>query len=50
MVNGVVTIITTAFCVTALGIALRPNAPTAAVATALTNGIANMQKASFGPA
>ena len=49
MVNNIVTIFTTALAVTALGIALRPNAPTAAVLTAGLGGFANIQKAAFGP-
>ena len=49
MVGNIVTIFTTALAVTALGIALRPNAPTAQVLTAGLNGFANVQRAAFGP-
>jgi len=42
-------VVGTVFAVTALGIALRPGAPTATVVSALTNGIAKMQSATFGP-
>lgn len=42
-------VLTTVFAVTALGIALRPGAPTAKVITALTSGVAKIQTASFGP-
>ena len=50
MLDSVVTIVSTAFAVTAVGIALRPNAPTAQVITAFFNGLAKSQSASFGPA
>lgn len=49
MVDKIVSIFTTAFVVTAVGIALRPKAPTAAVITAATTGVAKMQTAAFGP-
>lgn len=49
MLDQVVTIVTTAFAVTAVGIALRPNAPTAQVVTAFFNGLATSQRATFGP-
>jgi hypothetical protein len=49
MVDKIVTIFTTALAVTALGIALRPNAPTAAVLSSGLNGFANIQRAAFGP-
>lgn len=49
MVDKAISVITTVFAVTAIGIALRPNAPTATVITAFWNGIANAQKAAFGP-
>ena len=48
--DSVVTIAVTAFTVTAVGIALRPGAPTAAVVKAFFNGLAKSQKAAFGPA
>jgi hypothetical protein len=47
--DSVVTIATTAFAVTAVGIALRPNAPTASVIKAFFSGLAASQKATFGP-
>jgi len=49
VLDRVVTIVTTAFAVTAVGIALRPNAPTASVITAFFNGLAASQRATFGP-
>lgn len=49
MLDSAVTIVTTAFAVTAVGIALRPNAPTAAVIKAFFNGLAASQRATFGP-
>lgn len=49
MKDALVAIIGTAFAVTAVGIALRPGAPTASVISALTNGVAKMQSATFGP-
>ena len=49
MVDKLVSIVTTAFVVTAIGIALRPGAPTAKVITAGTSGVAKMQRAAFGP-
>lgn len=49
MIDALVTVVTTAFAVTAVGIALRPNAPTAQVITAFFNGLAGSQRATFGP-
>lgn len=49
MLDKIVTIATTALAVTAVGIALRPGAPTAKVITAATSGFAKIQRASFGP-
>ena len=49
MVDKLVSIVSTIFAVTALGIALRPNAPTANVIAATFNGIATTQRAAFGP-
>lgn len=49
MVDKVISVVTTIFAVTALGIALRPNAPTAKVIEATFNGIATTQRAAFGP-
>ena len=49
MVEKFLGIFTTIFLVTALGIALRPGAPTAKVITAWFNGIASTQRAAFGP-
>lgn len=50
MMDKAFSVIITVFAVTALGIALRPGAPTATVISSLTSGIANMQRAAFGPA
>ena len=49
MVDKILGIIGIIFAVTALGIALRPNAPTARVITAFFGGIAATQRAAFGP-
>ena len=49
MVDKVISIFTTIFVVTALGIALRPGAPTAKVIAAWFSGIALTQRAAFGP-
>lgn len=49
MVDKVVSVITTAFMITALGIALRPGAPTAAVIKAVGSSVAQIQTAAFGP-
>lgn len=49
MVDKVVSVVATIFAVTALGIALRPNAPTAKVITSFFNGIATTQRAAYGP-
>jgi len=49
MLDKIISIFTTIFLVTALGIALRPGAPTAKVITAWFNGIAKTQRAAFGP-
>lgn len=49
MKDAFVALVGTVFAVTAVGIALRPGAPTANVISALTNGIAKMQSATFGP-
>lgn len=45
MVNSIVSIFITALVVTAIGIALRPNAPTAKVISATLGGFAGIQKA-----
>lgn len=49
MVDKVISVISTIFLVTALGIALRPGAPTAKVIEALFGGISKAQRAAFGP-
>jgi hypothetical protein len=49
MFDKVVSIVVTIFAVTALGIALRPGAPTASVIKAFFSGLAASQKAAFGP-
>lgn len=49
MVDKFVSVLTTVFMVTALGIALRKGAPTAKVIAAGGDAIAKIQKATFGP-
>lgn len=49
MVDKVISIFTTALAVTALGIALRPKAPTAEVMRSTLEGFAKIQTAAFGP-
>jgi hypothetical protein len=49
MFDKVFTVLTTALAITAVGIALRPGAPTAAVASSLLGGFAGIQKAAYGP-
>lgn len=49
MIDKLVTIVTTALAVTAVGIALRPGAPTAKVIAASGTSLAKVQRASFGP-
>lgn len=49
MMDKVISLLTTVFFITALGIALRPKAPTAKVITATGNAVAKMQRAAFGP-
>ena len=49
MVDKLLGIVGIIFAVTALGIALRPNAPTAKVIQATFAGIAQSQRAAFGP-
>lgn len=49
MIDKVVSIFTTALAVTALGIALRPKAPTADVLREGLGGFAKIQTAAFGP-
>lgn len=48
MVDKVVSVFTTALIVTAVGIALRPGAPTAKVITAIFKGFAGVQRAAAG--
>lgn len=43
------TVLTTALAITAVGIALRPKAPTAGVITAFFNGFSKIQTAAYGP-
>lgn len=50
MIDKLIGVVGTIFAVTALGIALRPNAPTAKVIEAGFAGIAATQRAAFGPA
>jgi preprotein translocase subunit SecG len=49
MLDKLTTVLVTIFIVTAVGIALRPKAPTASVLKAFFGGIAETQKAAFGP-
>lgn len=49
MVDKIVSIATTALLVTAVGIALRPGAPTAKVLESAFSGLAKVQTAAFGP-
>lgn len=49
MMDKLVTIVTTALCVTAVGIALRPGAPTAKVIKAAGSALAGVEKATYGP-
>jgi hypothetical protein len=48
MFDKAFTILTTAFVITGVGIALRPGAPTAGVIKATTGGISGMQRAAYG--
>ena len=49
MVDKIISVFVTALGVTALGIALRPQAKTADVIRATTGGFAQIQTAAFGP-
>lgn len=49
MIDKFVTIAVTALGITAVGIALRPGAPTAKVISATFGGLANVQRAAYGP-
>ncbi len=49
MVDKITSVITTMFLVTAVGIALRPGAPTAKVISAFFTGLSQTQRAAFGP-
>ena len=49
MIEKVVSIFSLALVATMVGIALRPNAPTASVLTAGTTGFAKIETAAFGP-
>jgi hypothetical protein len=49
MVEKFFTVLTTALAITAVGIALRPKAPTAQVITSFFNGFAKVQTAAYGP-
>ncbi len=49
MVDKIVSIFTTALIITGVGIALRPNAPTAKVIESALSGLAKVQTAAFGP-
>lgn len=49
MVDKIVTIFTTALAVTAVGIALRPGAPTAKVALASGTAFAKIERGAYGP-
>ena len=50
MVDKIVSVFVTALAVTAVGIALRPGAPTAKVIDATLSGFAKMQRSAYGPA
>lgn len=50
MIDKITTVLVTALVVTAVGIALRPKAPTAKVISAATTGFANIERATYGPA
>lgn len=49
MIDKVFSVATTALVVTAVGIALRPGAPTANVVDSLLTGFAKIQTATYGP-
>lgn len=49
MADKLISVVTTIFLVTAVGIALRPGAPTAKVIEAIFSGISKSQRAAFGP-
>lgn len=49
MIDSFVTIAVTALTVTAVGIALRPGAPTAKVVSAGFGGLANVERSAYGP-
>jgi hypothetical protein len=48
MFSDLAGVLTTALLVTAVGIALKPNAPTASVVSSLTNGFSNIEAAAGG--
>jgi len=49
MFDKAISVITTVFIVTAIGIVLRPGSTAPQFVPALTNGIAKMQTAAYGP-
>jgi hypothetical protein len=49
MLDKLTTVLTTALAVTGVGIALRPNAPTAAVVKNFWAGFAGVERAAYGP-
>lgn len=49
MIDKIVTIFTTALGVTAVGIALRPGAPTAKVIGSTFGGFAKVERGTYGP-
>lgn len=50
MVDKIVSIFTTALIVAAVGIALRPGAPTAKVIQAVGSGFSQIVRSTYGPA
>lgn len=49
MVDRIMSVAVVALGITALGIALRPGAPTAKVISSAFSGFAKVQKAAYGP-
>lgn len=49
MMDKVFTFFTTVMVITGVGIALRPNAPTAKVIGATLTGVAGLEKSAYGP-
>jgi hypothetical protein len=49
MIDKAFTFLATVMAVTAVGIALRPNAPTAAVTASFFKGVSSLETAAYGP-